>query len=227
MIADNIKQVREEIAEAARAAGRDPSEITLVAVTKTRTAEEVREAVRAGIVHLGENRVQEACAKIPLVGGDVVWRLVGPLQSNKAGTAAGAFDWVDSVHSRKIAEALSGHAIRLEKVLRVLIQVNISGEESKSGIRPEEAEDLAGYAAGLPGLEVRGLMTIGSLGASPEEIRAEFRRMRELHERLRGSLRGTVELETLSMGMSGDFRMAIAEGSTMVRVGTALFGERS
>ncbi len=225
-IADNIRRVRDEIEAAAKTAGRDPSEITLLAVTKTRTAEQVTAAVRAGITDLGENRVQEAAGKIPLVSGPAVWRLIGTLQSNKAGIAAGLFDWVDSVHSKKIADALSVHASRTGKILRVLVQVNISGEESKSGVEPEAVEELVRYADGLPGLEVRGLMTIGSLGAAPSETRSEFRRMRALFERLRDDLRESALLDVLSMGMSGDYPVAVEEGATMVRVGSALFGER-
>jgi pyridoxal phosphate enzyme (YggS family) len=226
MIADNIRRVRDDIAEAALSAGRDPSEITLVAVTKTRTVGEIKAAMEAGIVHLGENRVQEAAGKIPLVRGETVWRLVGPLQSNKAKTAGDLFDWIDSVHSRKIAEALSTRAEQRGKTLRVLVQVNISGEESKSGVEPAETEDLLRSIAQLPGIEARGLMTIGSLDATPEKTRDEFRRMRILFEKLRDSLRNVVNMDVLSMGMSGDYRIAIREGSTMVRIGTAIFGER-
>ncbi|MHB9028067.1 MAG: YggS family pyridoxal phosphate-dependent enzyme [Candidatus Latescibacterota bacterium] len=226
MIADNIKRIRDDIAETAINAGRDPSEITLVAVTKTRPVGEIEEAIEAGIVHLGENRVQEAGGKIPLVRGGVVWRLIGPLQSNKAKAAAGMFDWIDSVHSRKIAEALSSQADQLGKKLRVLVQVNISGEDAKSGVEPSEAEDLLRYVAVLPGLEARGIMTIGSFDAAPEKTLNEFRRMRLLFEKLRESMRKEVNVDVLSMGMSGDYRAAIREGSTMVRIGAAIFGER-
>ncbi len=226
MIAENIQRLREEIAATAISSGRDPSQITLVAVSKTRTADEIREAARAGIVHFGENRVQEACAKIAYVGAEAIWHLVGPLQSNKAKLAAGIFDWIDSVHSKKIANLLSTHAVRLEKKLHSLIQVNISGEKTKSGVSPEEAEELARYAAGLPGIEVRGLMTIGSFDVPPEETRKEFRRMRNIFDRLRESSRDGFSPDVLSMGMSDDFKIAIEEGSTMVRVGSAIFGAR-
>jgi PLP dependent protein len=227
MIRDNIQRVRDEIAEAARAVNRDPSEITLVAVSKTRSAEAVEEAIAAGIVHLGENRVQEAGVKIPLVRGSARWHLIGSLQSNKARQAARLFDWIDSLHSEKVADILSDEAQILGKVLTVLVQVNISGEESKSGVSPEGARDLIRYAERLPGLAVRGLMTIGSLDASPEQVRSEFRSMRARFDLLRDDPEVHSSLEVLSMGMSGDLRIAVEEGSTMVRVGTAIFGERS
>jgi PLP dependent protein len=225
MIGDNVKRVLDALAEAAVRAGRNPSEVTLVAVTKTRTPDEVREAVRAGVIHLGENRVQEAAEKVPLIG-NVVWHLVGPLQSNKAGRAAELFSWIDSVHSEKIACILSERAIALGKTLDILVQVNISGEPTKSGIVPEETEALVSQGERMPGLTVRGLMTIGTFGAAPEAARKEFRRMRELFVRLRGNREAHPRFDTLSMGMSGDFVMAVEEGSTMVRIGTAIFGER-
>jgi len=226
MIVENVKRVLGEIADAAVSAGRDPSEVTLVAVTKTRTVDEICEAVRAGVRHLGENRVQEAAEKSPLVGGGAVWHLVGPLQSNKGKRAAELFGWIDSVHSLKIAEVLSGRAVQLGKTLDVLVQVNISGEDSKSGVPPEEAKALVLHAQNLPGLVVRGLMTIGTLGVDAGATRTEFRRMRGLFDRLREDPEMEPKLDVLSMGMSGDFRIAVEEGSTMVRIGAAIFGER-
>jgi hypothetical protein len=225
MIGDNVKRVLGAIADAAISAGREPSEVTLVAVTKTRTIEEIGEAVRAGVGHLGENRVQEAGGKIPFVEDEVIWHLVGPLQSNKGKRAAELFDWIDSIHSKRIADVLSERAVQLGKTLNALIQVNISGEEAKSGIAPEEAKDLLLYSERLPGLTVRGLMTIGAFGVPPETTRNEFRRMRSLFERLRIDQEVLSKLDVLSMGMSGDFRLAVEEGSTMVRIGTAIFGE--
>lgn len=226
MIADNVNRVRDEIASASAAANRDSSEITLVAVSKTRAVPEIEQAVLAGIRHLGENRVQEASGKIPLVSGDAAWHLVGSLQSNKARQAVRLFDWIDSVHSEKIAGLLSDEAQSLGKTLSVLVQVNISGEASKSGVPPEEARRIVLGAERLPGLIVRGLMTIGSLDAPPEVTRSEFRRMRDLFDGMRDDPEIQSPLEVLSMGMSGDFRIAIEEGATMVRIGTAIFGER-
>jgi PLP dependent protein len=226
MISENVKRIYGEIAEAAIAAGREPGEITLIAVTKTRTVEEIREAVDAGVAHLGENRVQEALEKIPLLEKGPVWHLVGSLQSNKAKTAAGLFDWIESIHSRKIADILSLQAQNRGKTLDVLIQVNISGEDTKSGIEPDEAKDLALYMEHLPGLTLRGLMTIGSFGAEPRVTRNEFGRMKTLFDSLSGDPRVKSPFDTLSMGMSGDYRIAVEEGATLVRVGQAIFGER-
>ena len=213
-----------EIADAALSSSRDPSEITLVAVTKTRTVDEIREAVKAGINHLGENRVQEAAEKISLLEKGPVWHLVGSLQSNKAKASAGLFEWIDSVQSKKIADILSGQAQSLGKTLQVLLQVNISGEDSKSGVTPEQTKDILLYTESLPRLAVRGLMTIGSFSVSPEVTRNEFRQMKKLFDTLRDDPQVKPCLDTLSMGMSGDFRIAVEEGATMVRIGQAIFG---
>jgi len=226
MIARNIKSVTADIADVAASCGRDPGEITLVAVSKTRTAAEVELALEAGILHMGENRVQEAEAKIPDVRGTVVWHMIGHLQSNKAKKAAALFDWIQSVDSRKLAGLLSREAGRLDKTLDVLVQVNISGEGAKSGVDPSGAEALVEYAAECGGLNVRGLMTIGSFGADEDTTRREFAGMRSLFDRLRDMFGGGMPFDTLSMGMSGDYRIAVEEGSTMLRIGTALFGER-
>jgi PLP dependent protein len=226
MIVENVKRIFGEIADAALSSGHDPSDIILVAVTKTRSLEEIREALNAGITHLGENRVQDAAEKIPLVEKRPVWHMIGPLQSNKAKTAAGLFDWVDSVHSIKTADILSEQAQSLGKIIQVLVQVNVSGEVSKSGVEPAEAEELSLYIESLPGLALRGLMTIGSFSVSPEITRKEFRRMRMLFDNLRTYSLVKSRLDILSMGMSGDFRIAVEEGATMVRIGQAIFGER-
>lgn len=225
-ISENVRRVRDVIAEAAISVNRDPSEITLVAVSKIHSAGEVEEAIAAGVRYLGENRVQEAFSKIPLVQGKAVWRLIGSLQSNKARQAARIFDWIDSLNSEKVADILSDEAQKLGKTLQVLVQVNISGEESKSGVSPDTAREMIRYAESLPGLKVYGLMTIGSLDAAPEQTRNEFRSMRALFDRLRADPELHSPLDVLSMGMSGDYRIAIEEGSTMVRVGTAIFGAR-
>ena len=227
MIAENVKRVMDGIADAAAASGRNPSGITLVAVSKTHTVEEIGEALAAGVVHLGENRVQEAAGKIPGVRGNPFWHLVGSLQSNKAARAAELFRWIDSVHSEKIAGILSERSVALGKALDVLVQINVSGEESKSGVPPLEAKKLLLAVERLPGLRVRGLMTIGSLGVPQEKTRIEFRLLRELFDTLRADTEIQSPLDVLSMGMSGDYRIAIEEGSTMVRIGTAIFGERT
>jgi PLP dependent protein len=227
LIFENVKRISDEIADAAIFSGREPSDITLVAVTKTRTLDEIREAVEAGITHLGENRVQEAAEKISRLGKRPIWHLVGSLQSNKAKSAAVLFDWIESIQSKKIAEILSSQAQETGKTLQVLIQINISGEDSKSGAAPEQAKDMLLYTESLKGLVVRGLMTIGSFGATPVVTRNEFRMMKQLFETLRADPEVKTPLDTLSMGMSGDFRIAVEEGSTMVRIGQAIFGKRN
>ena len=226
-IANNVHRVINDIHEAAFRANRDPSEIELVAVSKTRTVREIEEAVEAGIVHIGENRVQEASLKIPQVSGKVIWHMVGHLQSNKAKTAVGLFDWIDSVHSKKIADIVSALVSQDKRTVNTLIQVNISGEESKFGVNMDEVKDLIIYAAGKKGINVCGLMTIGSFGVTPDITHDEFSRMNDFFNRLKDDPEVGSVMNVLSMGMSGDFQIAIEEGSTMVRVGTAIFGKRN
>jgi PLP dependent protein len=224
MIVENVKRIFGEIADAALSSGRDPSEIILLAVTKTRTPREINEALNAGITHFGENRVQEASEKISLIEKKPIWHMIGPLQSNKAKAAAGLFDWIDSIHAIKTADILSEQAQSQGKILQVLVQVNVSGESSKSGVEPSEAEELSLYIESLPGLALRGLMAIGSFSVSPEVTRNEFRRMKMLFDNLRTYSLVKSRLDILSMGMSGDFRIAVEEGATMVRIGQAIFG---
>jgi len=221
-IADNLKRVLDDIADSAVRSGRDPSAVTLVAVSKTRTVDDIERVIDAGALHLGENRIQEAEEKIPRVRDEAVWHLVGHLQRNKVKRAVRLFDFVDSVDSVKLADVLSQESCALEKSLDVLIQVNISGEGTKSGISPDKVPKFLSYVSSCKNLRVRGLMTIGSLGVTEDVTRREFARMRALFERVRGD----TAIDVLSMGMSGDFRIAIEEGSTMVRVGTAIFGPR-
>ncbi len=225
-IRDNVRHVQDQIAAAAARAGRKPEDITLVAVSKTHPPGDIEEAAAAGITHFGENRVQEADEKIPAVAAPVVWHLVGHLQSNKAARAVPLFSWIDSLDSVKIAEILDRHAANRPEPLDVLVQVNISGESTKSGVRFARVRELARYAAGLPNLRVRGIMTIGSLGVIPAVARMEFARMRELFEMLRADPAIDAPIDTLSMGMSGDYGAAVEEGATMVRIGSAVFGAR-
>jgi len=227
-VRDNIRKVMEGIAESAVRAGRDPAEVTLLAVSKTRTVTEIMEAVDAGILHIGENRVQESSAKIPLVPAhDIVWHMIGSLQSNKAKKAVILFDWIDSVDSRKLIDRISAEAERIQKTVGILIQVNISGEGAKSGVHSaEDARSLVLYAAEKERISVRGFLAIGSLGVTPEVTRCEFARMRELFDRFCEDPDTAPYMNVLSMGMSGDYTIAVEEGSTMVRVGTAIFGER-
>ncbi len=223
-IADNLARVRERIARAAERAGRRPEQIRLVAVTKTVPAARVKEALAAGVTDIGENYVQEAAAKHAEIGAAVTWHFIGHLQRNKAGQAARLFDIIHTVDSVRLAEALSRRAQQLDRRLEVLIQVNTSGEATKAGVPPDEAAALVEKTAALDGLAVTGLMTIGRLQPDPELARPEFRLLAALAERLR---RDTgLDLPWLSMGMSHDFEVAIDEGATIVRVGTAIFGPR-
>jgi pyridoxal phosphate enzyme (YggS family) len=223
-VARNLEEVRGAIADAARRAGRDPSAVRLVAVSKTVDLERIRAAMDAGQDLFGENYLQEARDKIAALGRRVGWHLVGHLQSNKAKGAVELFDLIHAVDRGKLAEALDAAAARLGKVQDVLIQVNQGGEATKSGVAPEAAPALLQEVARLPHLRVLGLMTMPPWLPDPEAVRPYFRALWELRDHLRG-LTG-LPLTELSMGMSGDFAVAVEEGATLVRVGTAIFGER-
>lgn len=221
-IAENLIVIHQRIAQAAERSGRKPDAIRLVAVTKTQPAAVVRAAIEAGAREIGENYVQEAEAKLGELGPIPVTRhLIGHLQRNKAGKAAALFDVVQSVDSLELARALGRRAEALGKTLAVLLEVNISGEESKFGVPPEQALDLAGQVVTVSGLEFKGLMGIGPLSGDERETRRSFQLLAKLWGELPAEHR-----QVLSMGMTGDFEWAIAEGSTMVRIGTALFGAR-
>ena len=217
--------VVERIDAACRRAGRDPAGITLVAVSKTVEAEALRDAVTAGLDLLGENRVQEAAAKVPLVPG-ARWHLVGPLQSNKARRALELFDVIESVDSVELAERLDRLAREVVPGTRypILLQVNVDVDPAKAGLDPAGLEASVARIVDLDALEVRGLMTIGRLASDSETARATFRALRQLSTGLRGV--GLPIGPALSMGMTDDFEIAVEEGSTIVRVGRALFGER-
>jgi pyridoxal phosphate enzyme (YggS family) len=217
-IHDNLQAVRQRISEAASGAGRAARDVTLLAVSKTHSAAAVAEAQAAGQRAFGENYVQEALEKMDAVKG-AEWHLIGPLQSNKTRVVAERFDWVQSVENAKTARRLSEQRPAARPPLNVLIQVNVSGEASKSGAEPAEVPELAKAIAALPRLKLRGLMAIPEPGA-PRERYAE---LRALYDKLKPEF----ALDTLSVGMSDDMALAIAEGATLVRVGTAIFGERS
>jgi PLP dependent protein len=224
-IAGNLAQVRERMAAAARAAGRDPQEVRLVAVSKLHPAAEVNAALAAGQVIFGENYVREAQDKIAAVGPGAQWHFIGHLQGNKARLAAELFHMVQTVHSLKLARALDRHCQDLGRRLAVLVQVNLGGEAQKSGCPPAEAPALALAVAALPGLELKGLMTMPPFFDDPEQARPIFAGLRRLARTLAPDL-PPGSMDELSMGMSGDFAAAIAEGATLVRVGTAIFGGR-
>ncbi|MEY3668570.1 MAG: hypothetical protein RL572_2110 [Pseudomonadota bacterium] len=223
-IAENIYRVGQQIAEAAQACNRAPESVTLLAVSKTQSAATVREAFDAGQRHFGENYVQEALDKIaalPLPG--LVWHFIGPIQSNKTRDIAAHFAWVHSVDRLKIATRLNEQRPAGMAPLNVCIQVNISAEDSKSGVALNEVEALCEALQGLPQLRLRGLMAIPAPCEDPVQQRAVYAPLAALLQRLQARF---PDMDTLSIGMSADFAAAIAEGSTLVRVGTALFGAR-
>jgi len=227
---ENIAAVQERIASAAKRLGRSPSEISLMAVTKTHPPERIREAYAAGLRLFGENRVQEFEAKATAMAdlAAAAWHMIGHLQTNKAAKAVDLFAAVDSVDSVKLAEKLDAAARKLNRKLPVLIEVNIGGEQAKSGVAPNSQawEALVQAAPRLEALEFRGLMTVPPFSDDPEGARSYFRRLRELRDATAARKLPAVRMDVLSMGMSHDFEVAIEEGSTSVRVGTALFGER-
>ena len=218
-IQPNLTLITDRIYNACRRSGRSIEEVTLVAVTKTVNAEAVRAAYNLGLRHFGENRVQEAAAKIEELSQKklaVTWHMIGHLQTNKARQAVKLFDIIESVDSVRLATILNEH---LQQKMPVLLQVNIVGEGTKSGFQPDEIHAAVEEISKLDKLEVTGLMTIAPLSGNPEEVRPVFRKLRELKDDLK--------LEQLSMGMTDDFEVAIEEGATIVRIGRAIFGERS
>jgi pyridoxal phosphate enzyme (YggS family) len=230
-IAANIASIRERIAAAARRAERNPGEIALMAVSKTQPPQRIREAYEAGLRLFGENRVQEFASKAAALQNlqAAEWHMIGHLQSNKAGKTVELFRAVDSVDSLKLAEKLDAAARQLGKRLSVLIEINVGGEAAKSGAAPdsEEIEKLLLAAPRLEGLHFRGLMTVPPFTDDPHAARPHFRKLRELRDTIAARKLPDVSMDFLSMGMSHDFEVAIEEGSTCVRVGTSIFGERT
>jgi pyridoxal phosphate enzyme (YggS family) len=224
-ISRNVNDVLARIRSSAVKAGRSESSVRLLAATKNRSVEEIRAAVEAGVTLVGENRVQELVEKAPSLKGTEI-HFIGHLQRNKVRQVAGQVSLIHSVDSERLAMEISARAAAGDFVQRVLVQVNVAGEESKSGIATDELSSLMGEAGRLTNLEIVGLSTIAPLAVDPEAIRWVFRRLRELGEGLQESVPG-FRCEELSMGMTNDFETAIEEGSTIVRVGTAIFGPRT
>jgi PLP dependent protein len=220
----NLQSVQQRIQTACARAGRAPESVTLIAITKSQPPERVCAAAALGLSLFGENKVQEAKAKIPLCPGKLRWHMVGHLQTNKCRDAIGLFEMVQSVDSLHVAEELNKRADQAAKTLPVLLEVNAVGEASKFGYPPERLLAELEKLNALPRLEIHGLMTVPPWAPDPEKVRPIFRQMRELKERCEQRL--GAPLPHLSMGMTGDFEVAIEEGATMVRIGTALFGER-
>ena len=220
-----LTEVRGKIAAACKRAGRDPATVEIVAVTKTHGAEVVDEAAQAGLTIVGENKVQEAAWKKPASRLGPAWHLIGHLQSNKVRAALELFDFIHSVDSLKLADRINFIADELGVNPHVLLEVNVSGEKSKSGMKPEEVRPtLEHIAAACPRLTVEGLMTMAPISENPEDARPYFRALRELRDAAEKDL--GIGLPRLSMGMSGDYEVAVEEGATWVRLGTVLFGER-
>ena len=228
-ISENIARIQHRMESACKRAGRPPDAVRLMAVSKTHPASAIREAYDAGIRLFGENRVQEFAAKVPeLVGIDAEFHLIGHLQSNKSGRAAELFSGIDSVDSLKLARRLNADAQSPNKKLNVLIEINVGGETAKSGFGPDstELDELLQAAASLPYLAIRGLMAIPPHTEDPQGARPFFQSLRRLRDSIAARNLPSVSMDELSIGMSHDFEIAIEEGSTCIRVGTAIFGER-
>ncbi len=224
-LAENLDSIQKRIVAACERAGRDTASVTLLAVTKSHPPESVAAAAQLGLNLFGENKVQEARAKIPLCPGKLRWHFIGHLQSNKCRDAVGLFEMIQSVDSLPLAREIAGRAEQAAKTMPILLEVNVAGEASKSGCAPEKLLAELEIINALPKIEIHGLMAVPPWSPEPEKSRPHFRRMRELKERCERIL--GAPLPHLSMGMSGDFEVAIEEGATMVRIGTALFGPRT
>lgn len=230
-IAQNVESVRERISASARGAGRDPSSISLMAVSKTFPPNLIREGYDAGIRIFGESRVQEFAEKSDSLRSlqGVSWHMIGHVQTNKASKAVELFDALDSVDSLRLIQKLNSEAQKIQKKLAVLIEINVGGESAKSGLPPnsQELDEILLLAPTLEHLEVRGLMTVPPFSEDADRTRPYFRKLRELRDQIAGRRLPSVDMHVLSMGMSHDFEIAIEEGATCVRVGTAIFGGRT
>ncbi len=229
ILVERVKTVRRRVVASAERVGRDPDTITLVAVSKTFGPEAITAAYEAGIRHFGENRVQEAVRKIPWCPDNIVWHMVGHLQTNKVRHVVRSFHWIHSIDRLRLVETFNRVGAHTDFRLEALVQVNIAGEKTKSGCHPDEAFDLVRAVIQSPYLHFRGLMTIPPYHPDPEASRPYYRRLRELGERILGHLQESGHEITemgYSMGMSHDFEVAIEEGATIIRVGQAIFGPR-
>ncbi len=226
MIRENLRHVESEIQAACERAGRDVSEVTLIAVSKTKPVEMLREAYEAGARDFGENKVQELMDKIPQMPEDVRWHMIGHLQRNKVKYIVGKVCLIHSVDSYRLAEEISREAVKQDVSVDILIEVNVAGEESKFGVAPGDVIPLVKEISGLPGIRIRGLMTIAPFVEKPEENREIFEKLRHLSVDIMRENVDNVTMNVLSMGMTGDYVAAVEEGATCVRVGTGIFGER-
>lgn len=226
MIADNIKTVKEAMEDSCHKAGRNSCEVTLIAVSKTKPVEYIREAYNAGVRDFGENKVQELLDKTQELPSDIRWHMIGHLQRNKVKYIVDKVTMIHSVDSLRLAEEISREALKKDVEVDILIEVNVAEEESKYGVTVQEAPVLIEKVAALPSLHICGLMTIAPFTEDSEENRLYFRRLRQLSVDIRDKNIDNVNMDVLSMGMTGDYSVAIEEGATCVRVGTGIFGER-
>lgn len=226
MVQENLRAVREKIEAACQRAGRDPKEVTLIAVSKTKPVEMMEEAYAMGQLDFGENKVQEITRKCEELPSKVRWHMIGHLQRNKVKYIVGLVSLIHSVDSFRLAETISQEAVKKNVTVPILLEVNVAGEESKYGITCEETITLAEQISKLPNIRIEGLMTIAPYVTDPEENRPVFRKLRQLGVDIKAKNMNNVNVNVLSMGMTGDYEVAIEEGATMVRVGTGIFGER-
>jgi len=225
-ICNNIKTINKRIEKACGECGRDPKTVTLVAISKMKPVDDIRTAYECGQIHFGENRVQEWQDKVEAIEEPVQWHMVGNLQTNKIKYLVERVDWIHSIPKKKSLRELEKRASRIDRTIKVLIQVNISDEDQKSGCDPNKLKTLLEYAATLDYVSVRGLMGIATFADEPEDVRGEFAMLRKLRDEHKAHESENIQLEHLSMGMTNDLEVAIQEGATMVRIGRAIFGER-
>ncbi len=227
MITENLEQVRRNIVEACKAVNRDPSEVTLISVSKTKPVSMLQEAYDAGSRDFGENKVQEIMDKYPQLPSDIHWHMIGHLQRNKVKYIVDKVALIHSVDSLRLAETIENEAAKHNVTVPILIEVNVAQEESKFGLKTEEVLSLVESVAVLPHINIKGLMTIAPYVEDPEENREIFRELKKLSVDIAAKNINNVNMSVLSMGMTGDYQVAVQEGATMVRVGTGIFGERN
>ncbi len=226
-IKENLNKINKQIIETAISSGRKPETIQLIAVSKRKSVEVIRQGIKAGAKHLGENYIQEAVGKIDTIGKkSAVWHFIGHLQSNKAKIAVQYFEYIHTVDTLKLAKEINKQAKKIDKTQKIFLQVNISDEETKSGTDSKEAIELASQISHFGNLSLQGLMCMPPFFSNPESARIYFKQLKQIQEKITARNFDNVSMEHLSMGMSNDFKVAIQEGSTMVRVGTSIFGSR-
>lgn len=226
MITENYRNIRKKVDEACRRAGRDPQEVTLIAVSKTKPVSMIEELLPEGVVHFGENKPQELKEKYELLPKNLNWHMIGHLQRNKVKYVVGRACMIHSLDSLRLAEAIQQEAEKKHLRIPVLVEVNVAGEESKDGISPENTENFVRQIASFPNLEVRGLMTIAPFVENPEDNRMYFRNLYNLFVDIKEQNIDNISMCCLSMGMTNDYEVAVEEGATHIRVGTGIFGER-